>query len=195
MASPIEKLLADYAALAASPNDHLTDDQRRSLMYYEVEAAVGGVPAVRVDRVAAWIRAVQRLDDFISGHGRLPRENNRLVEPVPAQEQSLADWVRYQRRPATRDLHCDYQRRRLECIPGFQWDPLDMQWNTMFAAFARFVGKEHRAPRYRSDDPSERALATWAAKQRQLLRNGKLSARRRKKLESLSFRVTGKRQR
>src|SRR5690606_2601010 len=150
-----------------------------SLAFYEAETAAGGIPPGRVDRVAAWIRSVQRLDDFISQHGRLPRENNRLVDPISAQEQSLADWVRYQRRPATRDLHCDYQRRRLEGIPGFHWDPLDTQWNTMFAAFARFVGTEHRAPRYRSGDPNERALATWAAKQRQLLRNGKLSPRRR----------------
>jgi hypothetical protein len=107
---------------------------------------------------------------------------------VSADEQRLADWIRYQRRPATRSLHCDYQRRRLETLPGFSWTPLDDQWNERFADFAAFVATHHRPPRYRSDNAEERAIAAWVTKQGRFIKLGTLPEDRVRKLNSLSFR-------
>lgn len=191
--SPLDELLAEYAKRADSPPRWPRVDDRASLIYYREELAAIAALSDRAgsrSRVAVWIRTVRSLEEFVSREGRLPRENNRLPrEQISTEEKQLAEWVRYQRRPATRADHCRYQSRRLESIPGFSWGPRDDQWNTQFTAFAQFVAGYHHAPRYRSEDLAERASAAWAAKQRHLLRLGKLPKDRAEKLASLSFRV------
>ena len=190
----LARLWADYLALYQNGPHWPTDDQLHSLAYFREETKLGRTTSSTASRsrVSVWVDAVIAVEAFVDREGRLPRENNRAArESITVEERRLADWIRYQRRYTTRDRHCEYQRRRLECVPGFSWDPRGDQWDVQFAEFARFVATHHRAPRYRSDDSHEKGLAAWAAKQRELIQKGTLSPRRVKKLRSLSFRITG----
>lgn len=187
-------LLADYAELEAHPPTWLNEDQRLSLSFYREESrrAQRRPPATDRSRIAVWIRRVKALDRFVVREQRHPRENNRQPrESISAEERQLADWVRHQRRAATRELHCEYQRRRLEAVRGFLWDPRGDQWSHRFAEYTRFVERHNRAPSYRSADPSEKRIAGWAAKQRQAIKKGTLPADRVEKIDSLAFKLTG----
>lgn len=190
----LARLWAEYLALDQNRPHWPTDDQLHSLTYFREELRAGHATssAASRSRVSVWVDTVIAVEAFVDREGRLPRENNRAVRgTITAEERRLADWIRYQRRQATRVGHCDYQRRRLECIPGFLWDPRGDQWDVQFAEFARFVATHHHAPRYRSDDSHEKGLAAWAAKQREFIQKGTLPPRRLKKLRSLSFRIAG----
>ena len=188
-ASNLTKLLNKYAFLKNNPPRRLTPDQQRSLCFYESEIgeSTGKHKAVRL---SGWIASVQLLDAFVARENRWPRENNKLPrEAISDEERSLVEWVRYQRRDATRERHCEYQRERLEAIPGFSWDRDTDFWNQMFHDFARFVGVNRRVPRQRSEDPAERQLATWATRQRKLLRKGLMDPERAKALAQLDFSI------
>jgi hypothetical protein len=50
---------------------------------------------------------------------------------------------------------------------------LDDAWDHRLEAYRAFVTQHGRFPRYRSTDPIERAIASWAAKQRSLIRAGR----------------------
>jgi len=90
----------------------------------------------------------------------------------------LPEWLRYQRSERGRAFQCSYQRLRLECVPQFEWDPLDVQWDEQLADYVSFVATHSRVPRYRSQNPQERSLAAWAVKQRQLIRTGRAPGHR-----------------
>ncbi|TQO22276.1 hypothetical protein [Paramicrobacterium agarici] len=134
-----------------------------SVLYYRADIA-GDQSAEPSLRITAWTRNVHALERFIQWHGRHPRENRRVrVDPL---EQRLADWVRFQRRAATREGHCEYQRLRLETIHGWRWSPVNENWMANADAYRVFLGVHQRPPRYRAADLAERSLAAWAAKQR-----------------------------
>lgn len=175
----LARLHLDYTGLASEDPHRLNEDQARSLQYFEAERTCSLDGREPRERILRWVYTVQLVDVFAQAAGRLPRENNRLPKSdIDPFEQRLADWIRYQRRPATQSLHCDYQRRRLECLHGFSWDPLGEQWDSQLAKFAQFVEELRRVPRYRADDVDERNLAAWVTRQRHFLRLGLLPADR-----------------
>ncbi len=185
----VHALYVDYMHLVASDPRSLTEDETRSILYFRTEQslAAGGTNADDIPRrVLKWITSARAVDDFIAAAGRLPRENNRLPRAqVSAEERVLVEWLRYQRRPRTRETHCDYQRRRLVAIPGFLWDPITDRWSGTFRDYERFLVRHRRAPSVRSADPLERHLAAWASKQRHLRRRGHLDPARESKLATL----------
>ena len=188
-ASNLTKLLNEYALLKDNPPRRLTPDQHLSLRFYESEVGEGASKGQAV-RISEWTASVQMLDAFVAREKRWPRENNKLPrEAISNEERQLVEWVRYQRRDATRERHCEYQRERLEAIPGFSWDRDTDFWNQMFHDFAQFVGVNRRVPRQRSEDAAERQLATWAARQRKLLRKGLMDPERAKALAQLDFSI------
>jgi hypothetical protein len=182
---------ADYHRLAARDAELLTEDEARSILYFRTDQslAAGRTPSNGVpSRVFRWVTSVRAVDEFIATHGRLPRENNRLPRAeVTSEERVLVEWLRYQRRPRTRETHCSYQRRRLEALPGFRWDPIADSWSDTFRTYEAFLTQNHRAPAVRSADPFERSLAAWAAKQRFLRRRGRLDLTRESALAALSI--------
>lgn len=189
----LARLFQEYSTLAGQDRRRQTADQARSLQYFHDEMASSGDGSAPRARTIRWVYTVKSVDAFVTSAGHLPRENNRLPKlEIDPREQALADWIRYQRRPASRALHCEYQRRRLECLLGFSWDPLGDQWDAQFAQFTRFVGEFHRAPRYRAEDATERTIAAWAAKQRHFLRSGTLPEDRVRKLRNLAFGLASK---
>lgn len=151
---------------------------------------IGVWPVVPDVRIVQWLATMSLLERFVDREKRLPRENRRLPrEEISNEERALADWVRYQRRSASVERHSQYQQLRLQFVPGFKWAPKEQHWNSVLADFEQFVDHHGRAPRYRSDDTDEKALAAWASKQRTAMRAGKLSPLRIAKLDAIRFRV------
>lgn len=178
--STLEQLQAHYSKLAAGTH-RLTFDEQVSLAFYRAEARRESVEFDHDDksRVASWLRTVWRIEVFIAKAGRLPRRNSHAAkEQVDPVEHALADWLRYQRRPRTQELHCAYQRQRLEIIAGFEWDPVEERWVGRLEALRTFRAENQRAPRYRSADLGERSLAAWVGRQRRAIRIGALSGYR-----------------
>ncbi|WP_166806113.1 helicase associated domain-containing protein [Cryobacterium sp. TMT2-10] len=189
--TPVELLHADYAQLHHQPPSTLTADQRRSLTFYngEMESrSAGEIPDSVPRDVANWIRNVFALEAFVRCQGRMPRENRRLPEgAISAVEKQRANSVRAQRRAFIAGRLCTYQVRRLLCVPGFSFHPLEDVWQASCAAYGDFTATHGDAPKFRSTDPSERALAGWAAKMRLAHRAGTLSTDRVEILTGLDF--------
>ena len=185
----LEQLHADYAAFAQRPPAALTPDRRRSLLFYQGELALlthTPPPPQTPTRVIQWLQSVAELEAFIARENRWPRENQRLpTGAITVEERHLATWVRTQRTAANGGVRCDYQLRRLACVPGFHGHPLDDQWSQRIIDHQHFTDTNRRAPLLRSDDPTERSLAAFAAKQRLAYRRGQLSPRRIAMLERL----------
>lgn len=82
-----------------------------------------------------------------------------------------------------------WQEDLLNKLTGFSWDPHSDSWHQHCALLRGFLEKEHRLPRYRANDPSERELAAWVHKQRHLHRRGQLLPERVVTLRQLPFRI------
>ena len=180
----LDSLIAHYTdGLPAKP----TPDDIRSARYAAVEAALlaGVVPTERSIHIVTWVNRARELHSFVNVQGRHPRENNRAAGgAIPQSERALHEWVRDQRRPNTHK-RSTYQRLRLQLIPGFSWDPHKDAWQVQLKRYRAFVELHRRAPRARSADPAERALADWAARQRRLHRSKRLGTDHEKTLRSL----------
>jgi hypothetical protein len=189
--NPLTQLRADYAALALRPPAALTTDHRRSLLFYRCELALLAhipPPSQTPIRVLRWLQTLTVLEAFIARERRWPRENRRLDRAaIAAEERDLATWVRTQRTAADEGVRCDYQLRRLACVPGSHLHPLAEQWHRQVTEYRHFTGAHRRAPLLRSDDPTERRSARFAAKQRLAYRRGRLSPDRIATLERLQF--------
>ena len=77
--------------------------------------------------------------------------------------------------------------RRLACIPGYHRHPLEDAWIRNVIDYRHFTEARRHAPRLRSEDPDEKRLAAFAAKQRFAYRHGRLSPERIATLERLEF--------
>lgn len=192
----LDQLHADYSALALRPPAALTPDHRRSLLVYRGELALLArtpLPLQTPTRVIQWLQTLAELETFIAREERWPRENRRLDRAaITNEERRLAIWVRTQRTAADGGLRCDYQLRRLACVPGFHRHPLDDRWYQHVIDHQHFTDTHRRAPLVRSDDATERSLAGFAAKQRLAFRRGRLSSRRIAVLERLEFWTWGR---
>ena len=188
MSGSVENLFADYEVLAARDRVRRTEDESRSILFYRIDCALAdGEPVTKFPRSqpVLWIVNVRDAEDFVTEFERLPRENNRLpVGVISQRERVLADFLRYQRRAATRERLCSYQVGRLETLAGFSWSPQDDLWQHNYVSYRQFVA-EGRSPSSRSQDEHERRLAIWGSKQRFRRRRGDLSEERIALLDSL----------
>ncbi|MET4781519.1 hypothetical protein ABIB56_001514 [Glaciihabitans sp. UYNi722] len=187
----LERLLAQYAAIAAHPPIHPSADLQRSLTYFRHDIrdqavdVLFGQPAVRT---VAWFKNLNRLELFVAGEGRFPRENNRPSgRQISVEERQLAVWVRTERTAANLGRRCDFQLQRLACVPGYRETPLDDRWMARFLAYERSLASLGHPPVLSGNNPGDRALAGWAAKQRMAHRSGTLGVRRQRLLQTLSI--------
>lgn len=189
MRPKLRALHAEYRQLAQLDPASVSEDEIRSIQHYLIDDAVthGIQPPTRARiRDQSWMLRVHEIERLIEQDGRLPRENTRLQRDGSQKaRQSAAEWLRHQRRAATRETHSSYQRRRLETLPGFSWRPAADRWAHTFSAYTAFVQTHHRSPAYRSVDPAEKRLAGWAAKQRLAYRQGQMTGARRAALERI----------
>lgn len=147
----------------------------KSKMLYEAEA--GLIPSGELPlRLQRWLANAHALTEYVDRHDRWPHAKARSAGARDRGEERIANWIRYQRRHEV--ALCQYQRERLEVIPGFSWAPLDEQWDANLAGWAMFVAKTGRSPDLASENQTERTLAAWASHQRRLHRTHRLPARR-----------------
>ncbi|TFC92871.1 helicase associated domain-containing protein [Cryobacterium sp. TMT4-31] len=189
--SPLEALHAEYAQLHRQDPNTLTQDQKRSLTIYSAEQTwrdTGDIADTAPRDIADWIRSMAALEAFVRSEGRLPRENRRLPPgAISAEEKRSNNSIRAQRRSYAAGRLCSYQVRRLLCVPEFSFHPTEDRWRANYAAYAHFTTAHGHAPRLRSTDDAEQALARWAAKTRMARRAGTLSPAKVATLNELNF--------
>lgn len=184
------RLIARLQQLVGSEPRTLTIDLKTSLECWQIEQRLRSHSPDDTSsrrRPKDWVSTLLDVESFVNTHGVLPRENNRKTQEE--EEKRLAFWLRYQRRRGAAGELCSYQRLSLEALEGFSWAPADDVWNAHFDAYLRFLGREQRAPRYRAEDPEERQLAAWAAKQRHMAKHGHLDEARIERLDTLPIRI------
>lgn len=111
------------------------------------------------------------------GHCNVPRDG--------AEHPQLGGWVKRQRdirKHGTLDADRFYRLNQI----GFVWDPYKTYWEEMFARLAEYQRiKAHcNVPQDYPDDPQ---LGTWASKQRDSYRAGKMNQERIRRLDQLGF--------
>lgn len=142
-------------------------------------------PRTASKRHLRWAEACQRLEAHVAAYGTLP--TLRSTEHLPGAKEMI-QWIRYQRRNA--DRLSNYQRARLELLPGFSWSPGDEAWLSALQNHEFFVRENCRLPSRRSADDEEARLAIWFRNNRSLARKGRLSPDRLGMLLELQRRVT-----
>lgn len=193
---PRSRLIAELQTLEDRDPRTLSTDLRASLICWQIEQLLQTNRSAEPDenrRLTAWVRTLLDVHAFVEAHGALPRENNRKQQAK--EELRLAFWLRYQRRRALAGDLCSYQQVSLDALEGYRWAPVDDAWDANFIAYESFLGREHRAPRYRSEDSEERRLAAWSAKQRHAFKRGRLDETRVDRLSTLSIRILPTRRR
>lgn len=160
-------------------------DLARSIEFFLTETgATDSRQAPR--RIANWMAKLSALEDFVQQAGRSPRRNaRRSPTQVDSGEERLANWVRQQRRSEA--TLCEYQRARLECVPGFSWAPNEDAWRDQLERHREFAASAGYPPSLRSRDRTERRLASWARAQGSRYRDGKLENHRVDELISVPY--------
>jgi len=125
-----------------------------------------------------WEESFVRLKHFSerTGHSQVPRSYET------AEGFRLGDWVDGQRR--NKDFMQPDRRKRLEALPGWNWDPFSVRWEENFSRLKQFLQREGhcRVTRsYKTDDGYE--LGVWVSNQR--ARSDSMDADRRRRLEQL----------
>ncbi len=114
---------------------------------------------------AHWKARYERIAVIARELGRLPRRSDD-VDPADVV------WIADQRR--SNSLSFD-QQRALAQLPGWSEGTRDGAWYERAEELRRFLIVHHRAPRVRSNEPAERALAHWHSRQRVAASRGQLS--------------------
>jgi len=193
----VQALHAEYARLALAGERSLNLDQARSLDFYRAELAFVANPQTFVasrNQIVVWVRMVYQVEYFVAEAGRLPHQNSRLPQvDIDREEWALTDWLRYrQGRAVDTGRLCDYQMRRLACIPGYRQHPRQAAWDARLDEYRLFIRAHRRAPRYRNADEAEKSLARWVVLQRGAYRAGTMPEHRIRALSELDFWVWGK---
>ncbi len=120
-------------------------------------------------------------------HGYKDRHGDCLVPQRSKENRNLASWVSEQRMARNRGkLDPDHERRLTEI--GFNWDPVGIRWEEMFAALVAFKN-EHGHTNVPQRSRRYGALATWVRNQRLAEKVKRpIMLERRKRLDELGFR-------
>lgn len=119
----------------------------------------------------------------------LLKENNGAF-PSPKSDDSetarRARWVRAQKVLYQGGHLSEDRARRLEQLPGWDWEMRKTAWQRQFDALREHLSNHnYRYPQQNATDPGEGALGKWISKQRVSYRKGELSSERIAALEAL----------
>jgi superfamily II DNA or RNA helicase len=100
---------------------------------------------------------------------------------------ALGSWVRKQRHyKDIPTISTPERKQRLESLPGWVWNPLDLAWEKAFRILSDFVELEgHASPANVYETPEGFKLGAWIGNQRRNRKVGRLSPHREQKLEAL----------
>lgn len=157
---------------------------RRGRMGQDRVDTLGALPGWTWDPVEDyWETGFRELVAYADREGnlRVPAEH-RTASGFP-----LGSWVRSHRRPGggRRTITAE-QRKRLEALPGWTYEPAnDVFWERAFAAFETFVLREQRCYTSRGHVQDGVNVDAWSKQQRARYHRGELSDDRRARLEGL----------
>jgi Helicase associated domain len=127
---------------------------------------------------AQWEESFFRLEQFSEREG-----HSQVLRSYKTDEGfRLGDWVDCQRKNKG-SMQPD-RRRRLEALPGWQWEPFLAQWEEGFSLLKQFVEREGHCQvkrNYKTDEGFE--LGVWVSNQR--TRMNSMEANRRQRLQQL----------
>jgi hypothetical protein len=128
---------------------------------------------------AHWEEMFAALVEYKNGHGNCDVPQRR------ANDEGLSKWVVSQRQAHKKGNLSENRIRRLEGI-GFRWDLAEASWEEMFAALVEYKNEYGNC-----DVPQSwtkvKGLGTWANRQRQLHKKGRLGEDRVERLEKIGF--------
>ena len=130
---------------------------------------------------AHWEAKYKALEQFKDEHG------NCLVPQRWREDRSLAGWVSDQRIKRNKGLLDTEREQRLTAL-GFEWDPIDAQWEEMFAALVEFHS-QHGHCNVQQKAGCDRKLAHWVRNQRAAAKHKRrtITAERVRRLNDLGF--------
>lgn len=130
---------------------------------------------------AHWEAKYRDLEQYKDEHG------NCLVPQRWREDRSLAGWVSGQRIKRNKGLLDPERERRLTAL-GFEWDPIDAQWEEMFAALVEFHS-QHGHCNVQQKAGCDRKLAHWVRNQRAAAKHKRrtITAERVRRLNDLRF--------
>ncbi|GAB4822680.1 hypothetical protein N2152v2_009726 [Parachlorella kessleri] len=122
-----------------------------------------------------WEQRRQEVEAFCQQHGRLPRSEAGVSNPMLPGERELGSWIgrqrqRYKGHQPPR-LSAD-QRAALDAIPGWRWEDSKGAWELRLQQLQSFVCQHGRMPRQHGSkrvpaQPGEEELGVWCSAQRQ----------------------------
>ena len=121
----------------------------------------------------AWQDNYQLLKDFIEKNGHAK---------VPDADPAIGRWVRKQRQAKKKGKLPEERIYLLDAV-GFNWDPLDEEWQANYELLKDFIEKNGHA-KVPQGDP---ILGGWVGKQRQVKTKGDLSEERIRLLDKIGF--------
>ena len=123
-----------------------------------------------------WNEGFRQLKNYVAeeGHSRVP-DNEENKEGY-----KIGNWVYRQRYKSKLSQE---QFKQLESLPGWMWNPRELDWNKNFELLEKFTEREGHSRPIRSDSANGFNLGIWVAKQRN--RKNELAQEQFKQLESL----------
>ena len=178
------------------PQSHVEDDGYRLGRWVNVQRRFHAERKLSPERIArltalpgwqwnsmhaAWEKGYAALERFVhdNGHARVPSGHYEDGE-------RLGQWVVVQRSFYGQGKLSDERAKRLTEVSGWEWSPLDADWNKGYACLQRFAAAEGhaRVPSNRVEEDGYR-LGGWVIKQRARRNDGRLSDERAERLEAL----------
>jgi superfamily II DNA or RNA helicase len=142
----------------------------------------------RLERLSSWSwnpKAGQWETGFVKLLEYVEKQGNaRVPKSYKFGGYNLGAWVDNHRQ--RRNLLDENQRRRLEAVPGWSWDPWADQWEEAFTrllTFGRSNGHSRVPAAYRAEDGYR--LGQWVSVQRANHQKGSLDTSRERRLEEL----------
>ena len=124
-----------------------------------------------------WEEKFQTLCEFVELEGHARVRDKSLFQGV-----KLGTWVSVQRRRHLDGVMPEEQRKLLEALPRWSWNPVEDDWKATFQELTHFIEIHGRLATNRMD-PKESELAQWIGVQRSAYKDKKIPLHRKELLE------------
>lgn len=131
-------------------------------------------------RLQNWSNGLKVLRRYVSQTGHAAPGSREVIDGFP-----LGCWVTKRRRDQRRGRLSADRAAELATLPGWQWDPMDQQWQRGFTALSKFAAAYGHAQPAGKERFDGHPVGDWVRAQRRAHDNGRLSPERADKLETL----------
>jgi hypothetical protein len=127
-----------------------------------------------------WVEGLKALKRYFAKTGHASPGQHTVVNGY-----ALGWWVTQKRRQYRQGTLPTEWTEALEALPGWQWAPLDHQWQRGLQALRQFVDRYGQADPPREVSIDDYPVGNWVRAQRDAYERGRLSVERTTELESL----------